>query len=80
VPLRFDLESWRNVAAELHGRACVCRTVGCLDSMETAIARLEVRPMPDVQQDDLATHDVTKARECLMRLRGRKRLPEIVAE
>lgn len=79
VPLRFDLDSWRKVAVELHGRACVCRTVDCIDSMETAIARLEIRPMPDVQSDDAATNDVTKARECLMRLRGLKQLPMIVA-
>jgi len=80
VPLRFDLDGWRKVAAELHGRACVCRTVACLDSMETAIARLESRPMPDIQSDDLATLDVTKARDCLMRLRGLKQLPAIVAD
>lgn len=80
VPLRFDLDSWRKVAAELHGRACVCRTLDCIDSMETAIARLEVRPMPDVQADDNATAEVTHARECLMRLRGLTRLPKIVTE
>jgi hypothetical protein len=80
VPLRFDLDSWRKVATELHGRACVCRTLDCVDSMETAIARLEVRPMPDVQSDDLATLEVTHARECLMRLRGSTRLPKIVTD
>jgi hypothetical protein len=80
VPLRFDEDSWRKVAAELHGRACVCRTLACVDSMETAIARLEVRPMPEVQSDDLATIEVTRARECLMRLRGLTQLPKIVSE
>lgn len=80
VPLRFDLDSWKKVTAELHGRACVCRTLDCIDSMETAIARLETRPMPDVQSDDAATTDVTRARECLMRLRGRRQLPTIVNE
>ena len=80
VPLRFDLDSWRKVAGELHGRACGCRTPDCIDSMETAIARLEVRPMPEVQSDDLATFDITKARECLMRLRGLTRLPKIVSD
>ncbi len=80
VPLRFDLDSWKKVAAELHGRACVCRTLHCIDSMETAIARLEIRPMPDVQSDDVATIEVTKARECLMRLRGRTQVPTIVTE
>jgi hypothetical protein len=80
VPLRFDLDSWKKVAAELHGRACGCRTLDCIDSMETAIARLEVRPMPDVQADDDATAEVTRARECLMRLRGLTRLPKIVTD
>jgi hypothetical protein len=80
VPLRFDEASWRTVAAELHGRACACRTLDCIDSMETAIARLEVRPMPEVQSDDLATIEITRGRECLMRLRGRTSLPKIVRE
>jgi hypothetical protein len=80
VPLRFDLDSWKKVADELHGRACVCRTLDCVDSMETAIARLEVRPMPDVQADDEATTSITRARECLMRLRGLTELPKIVTD
>ena len=75
VPLRFDLDSWRNVSAELHGRACACRTLACIDSMDAMIARLELRPMPDVQGDETATQSVTRARECLMRLRGKKRVP-----
>ena len=59
------------VAAELHGRACACRTVACLDSLGVAIDRLEARPMPQVQDDDAATLSITRARECLARLRGR---------
>lgn len=69
--LRFDLTSWRKVAAELHGRACACRTVACLDSLGVAIDRLDGRPMPQVQDDDAATLSITRARECLARLRGR---------
>jgi hypothetical protein len=68
---RFDLASWRKVTAELHGRACACRTLACLDSLGVAIDRLEVRPMPQVQDDDAATLSITRARECLSRLRGR---------
>lgn len=68
--LRFDLDSWRKVAAELHGRACACRTLACIDSMFVAIARLETRPMPDVQGDEAASLSITRARECLYRLRG----------
>jgi len=79
VPLRFDLDSWRNVSAELHGRACACRTVACIDSMDATIARLELRPMADVQSDETATQSVTRARECLMRLRGKKRVPLIAS-
>jgi hypothetical protein len=75
--MRFDLESWRKVAAELHGRACTCRTIDCIDSAEAAIARLEVRPMPDVQADEEASTSITRARDCLMRLRGRKALPAV---
>jgi len=70
--LRFDLESWRGVATELHGRACACRTVYCLDSVGVAIDQLEKRPMPDVQGDDVATLSITRARECLFRLRGKQ--------
>ncbi len=72
APLRFDVESWRIVAAELHGRACACRTLGCIDSMNVAIEMLEKRPMPKVQGDDAAILSVTRARECLFRLRGKK--------
>ncbi len=72
TPLRFDLASWQKVAAELHGRACACRTLSCVDSMSVAIDQLESRPMPDVQGDDTATQSVAWARECLFRLRGKK--------
>ncbi len=72
APLRFDLESWRTVAGELHGRACACRTLGCVDSVEVALEVLEKRPMPVVQGDDAASLSVTRGRECLSRLRGKK--------
>lgn len=72
APLRFDVDSWRVVAAELHGRACACRTLGCVDSMDVAIEQLEKRPMAAVQGDDAASLSVTRARECLFRLRGKK--------
>jgi hypothetical protein len=78
VPLRFDLESWRKIAGELHERACACRTIDCLDSIDAAIARLEVRPMPEVQSDDPAAISITRARDCSMRLRGKRALPKIV--
>jgi hypothetical protein len=69
--LRFDLDSWRTLAAELHGRACACRTLACVDSLGVAIDQLERRPMPQVRDDDAATASVTRARECLFRLRGK---------
>jgi len=69
--LRFDLDSWRTVAAELYGRACACRTLGCIDSLGVAIDQLETRPMREVQSDDLAATAITRGRECLFRLRGR---------
>lgn len=72
TPLRFDLASWQKVASELHGRACACRTLSCVDSMAVAIEQLEGRPMPEVQGDETATQSVTWARECLFRLRGKK--------
>jgi len=70
--LRFDLDSWRTLAAELHGRACACRTVFCVDSVGVAIDQLEPRPMPDVQGDETASQSITRARECLFRLRGKQ--------
>jgi len=69
--LRFDLDSWRTIAAELHGRACACRTLACVDSVGVAINELEPRPMPAVAGDDEAAVEVTRARECLFRLRDR---------
>ena len=71
TPLRFDLADWQKVAAELHGRACACRTVACIDSMNDAIDRLEERPMQDVRGDETASLSLTRARECLTRLAGR---------
>jgi hypothetical protein len=80
APLRFDLESWRSLAAELHGRACACRTIACIDSLGVAIDQLELRPSREVQGDDAATVSITRARECLFRLRGksttRRRSPD----
>jgi hypothetical protein len=77
VPLRFDLEGWRKVASELHWRACGCRTSQCIESIEVTIARLETRPMADIQQDDAALTSVVRARECLMRLAGKRALAKI---
>lgn len=71
APLRFDLDDWRKLAAELHGRACACRTIGCVDSLGVAIDELEPRPMQDVRGDEAASASITRARECLFRLRGR---------
>jgi len=73
--LRYDLDSWRQIAAELHGRACACRTSACVDSVGVAIDELEPRPMPAVQGDDQAAAAITRARECLFRLRGKKAIP-----
>lgn len=75
APLRFDAESWQKVSAELFGRACACRTIACVDSMFAAIDRLETRPMPDVQDDDIALQSIVRARECLYRLRGLRPTP-----
>jgi hypothetical protein len=69
--LRFDLEGWRGLAAELHGRACACRTISCVDSTGVAIDQLELRTALAVQGDETATISVTRARECLFRLRGK---------
>ena len=71
APLRFDLDSWRAIAGELHGRACACRTIACVDSLGVVIDALESRPMPEVAGDDAATLSITRARECLFRLRGK---------
>lgn len=71
--LRFDLASWRGITLELHGRACACRTLSCVDSLGVAIDELEPRPMSEVQGDEAATASLTRARECLFRLRGKTR-------
>ncbi len=71
--LRFDLDDWRKLALELHGRACACRTLACVDSLGFTIDALEKRPMPDVEADEVASASITHARECLFRLRGRTR-------
>lgn len=75
--LRFDLESWQKVSAELHGRACACRTLGCVDSMNAAINKLETRPMPEVQGDETSSIEIMRARDCLFRLRGKRPLPHL---
>jgi hypothetical protein len=79
-PLRFDVDSWRKLSTELHGRACACRTIDCVDTVEVAIQRLEVRPMRDVQSDDFAAIEIVRARDCLARLRGRHALPRVTTE
>ena len=75
TPLRFDLASWQKIAAELHGRACACRSLPCVESVGAAIDRLEKRPMPDVTSDDIAGISIVRARECLSRLRGKMKTP-----
>lgn len=73
APLRFDLASWRTVADELFGRACACRTIACVDAVMVALGQLETRPQPAVAADEQATLSITRARECLFRLRGKRR-------
>lgn len=80
VPLRFDLASWQKVTAELHSRACACRTLSCIDSLDVTIHKLEGRPTDEVQGDEAATTSITRARACLFRLRGRKTLPRVAVE
>jgi hypothetical protein len=72
--LRFDLDGWRTLAAELHGRACACRTLACVDSVGVAIDQLEALPKPAIEGDETATTSTTRARECLFRLRGKSLL------
>lgn len=72
VPLRFDLADWRLMTAELHERACACRTLTCVDALDAVANALEARPMPQVTADDAAIASLTRARMCLMRLRGRR--------
>lgn len=69
--LRFDLEGWRGLAAELHGRSCACRTIACVDGVEVAIHELELRTAPAIQGEEIAATSITRARECLSRLRGK---------
>src|SRR5262245_60688587 len=71
APLHFELAPWRAIAAELHGRACACRTLTCVDSVTVAIDVLETKPVKDVLGDESATESITRARECLFRLRGK---------
>jgi len=71
APLQFDLAPWRAIAVELHGRACACRTLTCVDGLTVAIDVLETKPVKDVLGDDAATESITRARECLFRLRGK---------
>jgi hypothetical protein len=71
TPLRFDRDDWRKIGAELHGRACACRTLDCIDSLGVAIDVLEKRPMREVVADDTAIASITHARECLFALRPR---------
>jgi hypothetical protein len=73
TPLRFDLDDWQKVTAELRGRACACRTAACVASLDAAIDTLEARPMKEVRADEAASASVTHARECLTRLAGRSR-------
>ena len=75
APLQFGRDEWQKVAAELHGRACACRTLACVDGVEVAIARLEVKPAADVRGDETASASITRARECLWRLRGKAAVP-----
>lgn len=72
APLRFDLDDWRKIADELHTRSCACRTLACIDSLDVTIQLLEARPMADVQGDQSASASITRARECLFRLRGKR--------
>jgi hypothetical protein len=71
TPLKFDIDGWRKVASELHGRACACRTLACVDAVDAAANQLEARTPVAVQGDEVATLAVTRTRECLFRLRGR---------
>jgi len=73
APLAFDIDGWRVIADELFGRACACRTIACIDSLAVAIDLLEARPPPEALGDDAATLSITRARECLFRLRGKTR-------
>lgn len=67
---RFDVTSWRKVAAELWARGCDCRSMTCVDAMTQSIDALEQKPTLDVQGDHEASASITGARTCLWRLRG----------
>jgi hypothetical protein len=71
TPMRFDLVDWQKMTAELHGHACACRTQACLDTLDDSLNQLETRPIEDVRADEQATAELTRARECLFRLRGK---------
>ena len=71
APFRADIDGWRKVSAELHGRACACRTIACVDAVDAATTLLESRIPSAVQGDEPSSLSVTRARECLFRLRGR---------
>jgi hypothetical protein len=68
--LRFDVTSWRKVAAELWARGCDCRSMTCVDAMTQSIDALEQKPTVEVQGDHEASTALTGARTCLWRLRG----------
>ena len=78
--LRFDVDSWRKLTAELHGRACACRTIACVDAVGVAIDQLEPRPMEQVQGDEAASLSIMRARTCLYRLRGRSQRARRIEE
>ncbi len=46
--------------------------------MDVAINQLETRPMQDVRGDETATVSITRARECLVWLRGKSVAKPIV--
>lgn len=71
TPIRFDLDDWQKMTTELHGRACACRTISCLDTLDAMMNELELRPTQDVRADEQATAELTRARECTFRLRGK---------
>ncbi len=71
TPLRFDLDDWQKLTAELHGRACACRTIACVDSLDAVMNELELRPVQDVRADEKASAELARARECTFYLRGK---------
>ena len=75
APLRYDLASWQQLATELHGRACACRTMACVDGVGVAIDTVENKPMADVAGDEASSLSLTRGRQCLFRLRGKDGTP-----